>query len=163
MFKYGKSQNVEAEIPPSVIGVDLRIVGAVVTKGRVRVDGVVDGDIQCNVLEVGARGVVNGDVDAEIVLLEGRINGTVDANAVYLMRTARMHGDVHHAKLSVEAGAVVDGNYRQRDASDAAIEARLANVAPSSPHNGGLREEAQGDDRKVVSGSTVLQGPRAPA
>lgn len=154
MFKHGKSKEIEAEISSSVIGAYLRIVGAVVTRGRVRVDGVVNGDIQCGVLEVGPGGAVNGDVVAEVVRLEGVINGTINANAVYLMNTARMHGDVHHAKLSVEAGAVVDGNYRQRDAVEAAIETRLGAAAPPS---------TLGRDHKTVSGSVVLQGPRAPA
>jgi cytoskeletal protein CcmA (bactofilin family) len=132
----------------------LRIAGAVVTKGCMRVDGVVNGDIQCGVLEIGVSGAVNGDVVAEVVRLEGSINGTVNANAVYLMKTARMHGDVHHAKLSVEAGAVVDGNYRQRDAVEATIETRLGAAASPS---------TLGGDNKIASGSVVLQGPHAPA
>lgn len=156
MFKNGKSKNVEAEIPPSVVGADLRIVGALVTKGRVQIDGVVDGDIQCGELEVGANGAVNGNISADIVRLEGSINGNITANSVFLMRTAHMLGDVKHAKLSIEAGAVVDGNYRQRDASDAAIEARLGGAAAS-------HDETHNDDRTAVSGNTVLQGPRAPA
>lgn len=156
MFKNGKSKNVEAKISPSVVGADLRIVGALVTKGRVQIDGVVDGDIHCGELEIGANGAVNGDVSADIVRLEGRINGKVTANSVFLMRTAHMLGDVHHANLSIEAGAIVDGNYRQRDASDASIEARLGGAAAR-------HDETHSDDRRAVSANTVLQGPRGPA
>ena len=154
MFKQGKSNEIEVEIPPSVIGADLRIVGAIVTKGHVQVDGIVDGDIQCGVLVVGANGAVNGDVVAEVVRLEGGITGTVNANAVHLIHTAHMHGDVHHAKLTVEAGAIVDGNYRQRDAVEATIETRLGAAASPS---------TLGGDNKIASGSVVLQGPHAPA
>jgi cytoskeletal protein CcmA (bactofilin family) len=98
--------------------------------------------------------VVNGDVEAEVLKLEGAINGVVTADAVYLMSTARMRGDVIHAKLSVEGGAMVDGNYRQRDASDASIEARL--------HTAPVYENERSAVRNIGSNSTVLQGPRTP-
>jgi cytoskeletal protein CcmA (bactofilin family) len=154
MFKADKKKATETVAPPSVIGADLRITGALSTEGAVRVDGVVNGDIKCAMLEVGENGVVNGDVEAEILKLEGSINGVVTADAVYLMSTARMRGDVIHAKLSVEGGAMVDGNYRQRDASDASIEARL--------HTAPAFEGERSDVRKIGSQSAVLQGPRAP-
>ncbi|MFT6582429.1 MAG: bactofilin family protein [Alphaproteobacteria bacterium] len=137
MFKADKKPTEETVAPPSVIGADLRITGAMSTEGAVRVDG-----------------VVNGDVEAEVLKLEGAINGVVTADAVYLMSTARMRGDVIHAKLSVEGGAMVDGNYRQRDASDASIEARL--------HTAPVYENERSAVRNIGSNSTVLQGPRTP-
>ena len=154
MFKADKKKTTEMVAPPSIIGADLRITGALSTDGAVRVDGVINGDIKCARLEVGENGVVNGDVEAEVLKLEGSINGVVTADAVYLMSTARMCGDVIHAKLSVEGGAMVDGNYRQRNASDASIEARL--------HTAPVYENERIDVRNVGSQSGVLQGPRGP-
>ncbi|MBL4720258.1 MAG: polymer-forming cytoskeletal protein [Alphaproteobacteria bacterium] len=159
MFKASKAKKEDTPAIPSMIGPDLHIVGALSTEGAIRVDGVVDGDIKCAMLDVGVDGVVNGDVDAKVIRVEGAVNGVVTAGAVYLMSTARMRGDVIHAKLSVEGGAVVEGNFRQRDASDASIEARL-HTAPASDDQRAVHEAA--DHRNAVAGGAVLQGPHAP-
>lgn len=108
---------------PSVIANGLRIVGDVVSGGAVHIEGEVDGDIRCTDLVIGAEGRVNGHVTAATVVVFGNMTGTIRAQHVRLTRGATVEGDVIHERLTVEAGARLDGYYRPVEHLDVATAA----------------------------------------
>ena len=97
---------------PSILAAGLKIVGNVVSDGVVHVEGEVDGDIHCAELTIGSGGAVNGHVSAGRVLILGRMVGTIRGRAVRISRGATVVGEVIHERLTVEAGARLDGYYR---------------------------------------------------
>ena len=101
----------ERRSTPSILGADCQITGDIVSDGEVQVDGRIKGDIHCNVLVVGATGIITGEITAQTVRVYGTINGQIRASAVELAKTAHVVGDIAHESLSVEAGAFVEGRF----------------------------------------------------
>ena len=97
---------------PSVVATGLRIIGNVVSGGVVHVEGEVDGDIQCTELTIGAKGRVSGHATAFAVVVFGRMTGTIRAKHVRIASGATVVGEVIHERLTIEAGARLDGFYR---------------------------------------------------
>lgn len=100
----------------SIIGNDLTIMGQglrIVTRGRLQVDGRIEGDVAGHEVIVGANGHVEGVVSGETVVVQGSVSGTVKGLSVTLQSSARVEGDVHHQKLAVEQGAHLDGRVRR--------------------------------------------------
>jgi cytoskeletal protein CcmA (bactofilin family) len=63
----------------STIGEDLTITGDVTSKGELRIDGRVQGNVHCLSLIPGENSEIKGDVKAEEVLIRGRLIGSVRA------------------------------------------------------------------------------------
>jgi len=69
---------------PSIISEDMRLTGSIISQGEVQLDGRIDGDISLNASEVNIK------------------------------NNAHVHGDIFHDTLSIEAGAIIEGNLKQR-------------------------------------------------
>ncbi|HSV30280.1 MAG TPA: polymer-forming cytoskeletal protein, partial [Candidatus Omnitrophota bacterium] len=98
----------------SVIGPDVRIVGDIITKGEMQIDGEVEGDIACQTLVVGEGARIAGAVTAETVRVHGELNGRIEAETVVIARSARVVGDVTHTSLEIEAGAQLEGHIARK-------------------------------------------------
>lgn len=97
----------------SIIANGVRIKGAVEADGaELQVDGEIEGNLKGGSLTIGDTGIVKGDVVAENVLVNGRVEGSLRARKVQLARNAHVLGDITHQSLSVEMGAVFEGQCR---------------------------------------------------
>jgi len=76
-------------------------------EGRVRVDGVFRGRIYTDeVLEIGESGVIDGEVDAEDLIVAGRVEGKVRVRGVLTLEsTGCIHGEVDASQLVSKEGA----------------------------------------------------------
>lgn len=99
---------------PSIISEDVRLTGSLVSQGEVQLDGRIDGDVRVNHLVIGNTGCVEGSVVAESVIVKGKIIGSLNASKVVIERSAQVHGDVYQDTLSIDAGAIIEGNLKQR-------------------------------------------------
>jgi cytoskeletal protein CcmA (bactofilin family) len=97
----------------SIIANGVRIQGIVEAEGaELQVDGEIDGNVRGGSVTIGDTGMVKGDIVAENVLVNGRVEGSVRARKVQLARNAHVLGDITHQSLSVEMGAVFEGQCR---------------------------------------------------
>jgi cytoskeletal protein CcmA (bactofilin family) len=99
---------------PSIISQDMRITGSLTSQGEVQLDGRIDGDIKAAHLVIGVSGVVEGIVEAKSIIVKGKIIGSLNASEVTIKNSAHLHGDIFHDSLSIEAGATIEGNLKQR-------------------------------------------------
>jgi len=120
---------------PSVIGKDMRIIGDVISDGEVRIEGRLEGDINCKNVTVAEDAEIRGNVDAEELTLRGALVGSVRARVVRLMASSLMMGDVAHEVLKVEAGAKVEGRYRPARYRDD-VKVPRPTVSPDGPPKG---------------------------
>jgi cytoskeletal protein CcmA (bactofilin family) len=83
-------------------------------EGRVRVDGLFRGRIFTEeILEVGEEGRIEGEVDAQILVVAGMVDGTIRVRGLLRVEsTGRLHGEVHTEKLVVREGAQVNAQVR---------------------------------------------------
>ena len=83
-------------------------------RGTVMLNGRFKGEISSeDTLIIGERGVVEADIRAGRVQVNGEITGNVRATErIDLKRTARMYGDVEAPVVVVEEGVVFEGHCR---------------------------------------------------
>ena len=100
----------------SIIGRDLTIIGQglrIISKGKIRVEGEIQGDVLGTEVIIGDVGKVTGVVSAETITVFGSIMGTIRGVRVLLEAGAKVEGDVHHQTLSVDEGAQLEGRVRR--------------------------------------------------
>ena len=102
---------------PTIVDAEMMVKGNFTSSGELHVAGKVDGDVEVKTLTVGKDAVIRGTVTAEQVRVCGEVIGCIRAREVTLAATARVVGDVHHDVLSIEAGALLEGHCRRREAA----------------------------------------------
>jgi len=121
------------------------------TDGDVQIDGIVDGDVESDLLTIGDSAVVNGCVVGEIIRVAGTVNGEITGRVVELTRTARVAGDINHHSLAIEAGAFVQGLCRRIDPkqieSRPVLEATKPNLVVAGAE--GKMDETAKSDKKA--------------
>jgi cytoskeletal protein CcmA (bactofilin family) len=76
-----------------------------------RIDGQITGDVMVDEgLIVGVKGSIHGNVITKEMVVYGTINGNVQAASLEIRATGKVTGDIRTQSLSVEQGAVYDGN-----------------------------------------------------
>lgn len=93
----------------SILGADTAIKGDITASADLHVDGKVEGDIACASLIQGESSEIVGAIKVESARLAGTVRGTIRANELIILKTAKIHGDVHYDSLTIEPGAQVDG------------------------------------------------------
>lgn len=131
---------------PSIISADLRITGDLVCSGDVQIDGWVEGDIQSRNITIGEGATVQGGLQAESVRICGLVNGEVRADVVVLEKTAKVTGDILHKSLAIEQGAFIEGMCRRSDPAAAGLGLK-PNGAAASPAAPAVNGDASGDKK----------------
>jgi cytoskeletal protein CcmA (bactofilin family) len=95
----------------NVLASDVEIKGNLKFSGELTFDGKIDGEIQTDgVLNLGDSAVVNGNINAQNVIVRGKVNGNINAKEKIEIKTkAELFGDIRAAKLSVEEGVTFVG------------------------------------------------------
>ncbi|HVN95245.1 MAG TPA: polymer-forming cytoskeletal protein [Syntrophorhabdaceae bacterium] len=116
----------------TLIGPDSTIRGELTTKGMLRVDGVIEGNVAADSLVVGKTGAVKGDITVRDIEVNGSIEGNINAHEFVEIRPeGAVEGDIHTTKLTVSEGAFFAGHSYMRKHDEA-------------------REESEtGDEKKV--------------
>ena len=89
-----------------------RVTGQLSFQGAVRIDGSVDGEIQCQgTLTIGEGADIRAKISGHVVVLRGKVEGNVIAKErLELIAPARLTGNVDTPRLLVTEGVVFDGN-----------------------------------------------------
>ena len=99
----------------SVFGSDVTIKGDITASVDLHVDGRVEGDIACASLVQGVDSEILGTIRAESARLAGRVKGSISARELVVLKSARIEGDVYYEALTIEQGAIVEGQFAQRN------------------------------------------------
>lgn len=100
----------------SVIGRELSISGhdlKIVTRGGVRIDGEIAGDVYGTDVIISENGRVRGSVIGERISIDGRVDGTVLGLRIELLKKAHGEGEIRHQVIRMEEGAFIDGSLRR--------------------------------------------------
>ena len=104
----------------TVISKGVKIEGKLSCSGSIRLDGEVKGDIssQSKVI-IGENGSVNGQINAENITIGGKVTGTVRAKEKLILDAkGNLQGDVFSKTVSMESGAVFNGNCKMGDSGN---------------------------------------------
>ncbi len=119
----------------SHIGADLTIVGNLVSKGEVHIDGQIQGDLHAAQVTVGETARITGGIIADEVIVRGAVAGSIRGRRVVLQSSSRVEGDVFHQQLGIEQGAFFEGKSRRVDdpLAGASVSMDSGPMAPGFP------------------------------
>ena len=123
-----------------------KIIGTVVTDSDFRIDGMIEGDVQCKGRVVlGDHGIVKGDLTCQNADIMGTINGSLHVDGTLSLRaTGSIIGDVKTKVLVIEPKAQFNGS---------------CSMAQEKANG----EEAKGEGTKVESGKSKVEAPKVAA
>lgn len=144
-----------------LIAADSELEGRLRSRGVIRVEGVVRGDLTAPVVLLEAGGLVEGRIETERLRVSGTLRGTVEAREIEVVRTALLEAELSYEEIGIERGARVRGLHRQRDPEPALAEteARIeaeAVVAAADPSDPSPAAEAvDGRPEPALEGEAV--------
>ncbi len=96
----------------TLIGKNCEIRGNIFSKGTIRIDGHIEGNVSCGGgVIIGDSAVIKGDIEAESVVISGHITGDVIArNKLEILPSGRLYGDIKTPKLMIAEGVIFEGN-----------------------------------------------------
>jgi len=94
----------------SFIGANSNFKGDVDTKGTLRIDGAMEGNVNADWVLLGEKALLKGDVTARGIVVGGRIEGNLKAKEIVEIKAkGQVYGDVSTNKLTVVEGGLFDG------------------------------------------------------
>lgn len=102
-----RDRNSDSNNYQNLIAKHTEITGDFNSKGDIRIDGIIEGNIKTTgKVVVGKEGRITGTLDCENAYFEGYFKGDMKVNGVLTLKsTANIEGVVVTEKLSVEPGA----------------------------------------------------------
>jgi cytoskeletal protein CcmA (bactofilin family) len=93
---------------------DTVVEGKVSAVNDIRVDGTIKGDLTCNAkIILGVTGYVEGTIRCENAVIEGKFYGNLFVKHVLTIgETAKIEGELNYGKLTVHAGASIQGSLK---------------------------------------------------
>lgn len=120
----------------SQISADLTIIGNLVSRGEVQIDGEIQGDLHAASIVVGDNARITGSVVAEEVTVRGCVVGSVRGKRVLLQSNSKVEGDVFHQQLAIEQGAYFEGKSRRMEDPIAGVQRPEIAYPASNGHAG---------------------------
>ncbi len=119
----------------TLIGEHTILQGDLQTKGSIKVDGEIHGNlvVEGGVI-VGDKGVIKGDVHSTHLVVFGRLEGNIKTQNLQLKQTAHIEGNIEAEVLQVDPGAVYHGGVSMH------MGTATAAVAAKKPANEGLAQ-----------------------
>jgi cytoskeletal protein CcmA (bactofilin family) len=94
----------------SFIGAGSTFKGEIETKGTLRIDGQMEGNILADWVILGEKSSFRGNVTARGIVIGGRLMGNLDAKEIVEIEAkGHVTGDIHTVKMTIAEGAVFDG------------------------------------------------------
>jgi cytoskeletal protein CcmA (bactofilin family) len=107
----------------SLVGVNSNFRGDIDTKGTLRVDGKMEGNIKADWVIVGEKALIKGDVAARGIVIGGRVEGNLRAEEIIEIKSkGQICGDVSTNKLAVAEGGSFDGRSVMRKEGSKVVE-----------------------------------------
>ena len=106
-----KKNDVDPKV--STISQGLDITGSIVSKGKIRFNGLIKGTLEAKSLYVGEDGFIDGKATADEAVILGNIKGSLKGKKVRLAATSRIEGDTYHEVIAIEDGAIYEGSIKR--------------------------------------------------
>ena len=89
-----------------------RVSGQLMFQGPAKIEGSVEGEIQCHgVLTIGEGADVRAKITSQVVVVRGKVEGNLTAREkVELLAPARVAGNINTPRLIITEGAAFDGD-----------------------------------------------------
>jgi cytoskeletal protein CcmA (bactofilin family) len=94
----------------SLIGANSSFKGDIDTKGTLRIDGNMEGNVNADWVILGEKAYIKGDITSRGIIVGGRVEGNLRAKETVEIRSkGRVSGDISTGKLTIIEGGMFDG------------------------------------------------------
>jgi cytoskeletal protein CcmA (bactofilin family) len=94
----------------SFVGVNSNFKGDMDTKGTLRIDGTMDGNVNADWVILGEKASLKGNIAARGIIIGGKVEGSLKAKEIVEIKSkGQVSGDISTTKLSIVEGAVFNG------------------------------------------------------
>ncbi|MDF2190256.1 polymer-forming cytoskeletal protein [Paraflavitalea sp. CAU 1676] len=147
MFNQKSKSETSPETPTpsgaSIIAAGTTLKGDINSSGDIRIDGVLQGNINCTAkVVIGSNGVVNGDIAGQQADIMGKVTGTIRVKELLQLKGgSQVNGNLHAGKLQIEPSANFNGQCHMTGAEP---------VAPQASSNGRADKQTE---KAVLAGA----------
>lgn len=94
----------------TIIAAGTKIKGDITLSSSLHIDGEIEGIIHSdNIITIGTKGQVNGDIIAESLVINGIFKGSAESNSVEILPKGDVKGKLTYRELTIEKGASFEG------------------------------------------------------
>ena len=102
----------------SQISEEVRITGQISASEPLVFFGQIEGNIDAVSVHIKSTSTVNGDINAQMVTVDGTVRGTVTADKVHLSASAILNGEVRSKGIEIDEGATIEAKFTKEQESD---------------------------------------------
>jgi cytoskeletal protein CcmA (bactofilin family) len=107
----------------SFIGASSKFRGDIETKGTLRIDGILEGNVQADWVILGEKSSVRGDITGRGIIIGGSVDGNLRAKEIIEIKSkGRVTGDIATSKLTISEGGVFDGRSAMQNGETKVLE-----------------------------------------
>ena len=93
----------------SIIGDGIDFQGEVNTEGNIHIDGIMKGVIKAYEVVVGPQGDFDGEINAEVLIINGIVKGKFNIKNLHIRRQGLLQGRAKYEIIIVESGGKIQG------------------------------------------------------
>jgi len=95
----------------TIIGASIKVKGNFYGEGNIVVEGQLEGSLKTDAnLFIGDKAKVVANIEASDAIINGEVRGTLKIHQyLALGPTAKIIGDINYAEISIEKGAIING------------------------------------------------------
>lgn len=97
----------------SIISRDLSIKGNLNSEGLLEIEGIIDGDINGNIITLRESASVSGNITAKILNIKGKFTGIIKSERINISGKADIKGTLEYISLCVEDGSSIEGDLKR--------------------------------------------------
>lgn len=124
---FSKQPNLEV-----IIGFESAVSGDISSKGTVRIDGNLEGNVTADCVVIGEKGTIAGNATVRRIIIGGKIRGAIRATEeVDIQSTGDVQGDICSIRLCITEGGRFEGRstqFRTRELSYNSVVAEPENA-----------------------------------
>ena len=113
---------------PTIVSENSRIVGDIISDGIIHIDGQVEGDVSCDELIIGVKGMISGSIKTSNLQLFGTLKGKAEAANLFIAKSAKLIGDATHNTIAIEPGAYIDSRCLRKTTITAITQPKIDDV-----------------------------------
>ena len=107
----------------SLIGANSKFKGDIDTKGTLRIDGSMEGNVNADWVILGEKACLKGDVTARGIIVGGRVDGNLKAKEIVEIKAkGKVSGDISTNKLTIIEGGMFDGKSTMQKSESKVVE-----------------------------------------
>lgn len=95
----------------TIIGASIKVKGNFQGQGNIIIEGMLEGSLKTEAnLFIGDRAKVVASIESKDASINGEVRGNIKSRGyLALGSTAKIYGDIQYSELSIEKGAVING------------------------------------------------------